>query len=354
MNQKKQRESWIDIVKGLAIIFVVIGHVVTSYHNSGLLKEAKAFNFVCDFLYTFHMPLFFMISGYLAAKSQRDEPLGRAVARRCIVYGIPYVAFSIVAFGLKVVAAAVVNSKLEFVDLLLIPIYPISSLWFIYALLIISVLQLILKQLFDRKSYGYAVLLVSFLVKITAHWIGALEVVQNSGFAQCILFDVTQYWFWYVLGMWSVQILTEERRRKLSEISGVICSAITILFVGVVYIVPSNVLLDAIMALVGTVLCCIWAMKIAQSRIYIYILEYLGAQTFPIYLLHGYVVSFARVVLSKLHVPLIGGFVPLVVCTAFGVILPLIAYQITAKIRGLDFVFYPGKYLLVKRVKQKQ
>ena len=347
MDQKKQREAWIDIVKGLAIIFVVIGHVVTSYHNSGLLKEAKAFNFVCDFLYTFHMPLFFAISGYLNNKTQRDEPLGRAVARRCVVYGIPYVVFSVVAYGLKVVAAAVVNSKLEFLDLLLIPIYPISSLWFIYALLLVSVLQLILKNLFGRKRYGYAVLLVSLLVKIVAHWIGTLEVVKNSSFSQCILFDVAKYWFWYVLGEWSVQILTEEKRQQLSKISNGICVVATILFAGVVYITPSNVLLDVIMSLVGTVLCCIWAMKISQSRI----LEYLGKQTFPIYLLHGYVVSFARVVLSRLHIPLMGGVVPLVVCTVLGIILPLVAYGITTKIRGLDFVFYPGKYLLLKRQK---
>lgn len=35
-----QREKWIDICKGIAITLVVIGHVVASYHNTGLLKDA--------------------------------------------------------------------------------------------------------------------------------------------------------------------------------------------------------------------------------------------------------------------------------------------------------------------------
>ena len=53
MLRERTRESWIDIAKGLAIIFVVMGHVVTSYRNSGMLKDAVVFNFICDFLYVF-------------------------------------------------------------------------------------------------------------------------------------------------------------------------------------------------------------------------------------------------------------------------------------------------------------
>lgn len=43
-----ERQRWIDIYKGIAIILVVIGHVVTSYHNSGLFTESLVFNYVGD------------------------------------------------------------------------------------------------------------------------------------------------------------------------------------------------------------------------------------------------------------------------------------------------------------------
>lgn len=233
--QKKQRETWLDVAKGLAIIFVVIGHVVTSYRNSGLLKDARAFNFVCNFLYTFHMPLFFVVGGYLSGKSQRTESLRRAVVRKCIAYGIPYVVFSVAAVGLKIVAQSVVNSKLDLADLLLIPVYPISSLWFIYALLLISVLQLIVNRLVGPK-YTVYILAASFLVKVAAHWIGQLEMVQASGFSQYVLFDVGKYWFWYVLGEWAVKFLTEGIRQKISTLSNWLCIVATAAYVCIIYI----------------------------------------------------------------------------------------------------------------------
>ena len=43
---------WIDIAKGIGIILVVIGHTIGSQR-------------VNDIIYTFHMPLFFILSGYL-------------------------------------------------------------------------------------------------------------------------------------------------------------------------------------------------------------------------------------------------------------------------------------------------
>ena len=48
----RQRERWIDILKGIGMIFVIIGHL-----DPGWRIETH--------IYSFHMPLFFWISGYL-------------------------------------------------------------------------------------------------------------------------------------------------------------------------------------------------------------------------------------------------------------------------------------------------
>jgi hypothetical protein len=76
------------------------------------------------------------------------------------------------------------------------------------------------------------VLFASLLVKIVAHWAYTLEAVNTSGFSQCVLFDAAKYWFWYVIGEWSVQILTNEKRQKIFELPSGICAVATILFVG--------------------------------------------------------------------------------------------------------------------------
>ena len=93
------RRSELDICKGIAIICVVLGHVVTSYRNSGLLTEATLFNFACTFVYSFHMPLFFLISGYLSTMS-RSGGFKEDIGKKVISYGIPYLIFSIVDFAM--------------------------------------------------------------------------------------------------------------------------------------------------------------------------------------------------------------------------------------------------------------
>ncbi|OHD38167.1 MAG: hypothetical protein A2015_15015 [Spirochaetes bacterium GWF1_31_7] len=51
----KEREQWIDTAKGIGILLVVVGHVFI---------EGNMFS-VRRWIYSFHMPLFFFISGYL-------------------------------------------------------------------------------------------------------------------------------------------------------------------------------------------------------------------------------------------------------------------------------------------------
>lgn len=56
----------LDIIKGIAIILVVMGHCIqygsgNDYYTSALFFEENIFKFI----YSFHMPLFMLISGYV-------------------------------------------------------------------------------------------------------------------------------------------------------------------------------------------------------------------------------------------------------------------------------------------------
>lgn len=77
----RQRVLWIDVLKGLAIILVVIGH---SAVECGL-------NYWSNWIYTFHMPLFFLISGFLFTP-QSEKCYFHKSFRRLI---IPFIAFVI-------------------------------------------------------------------------------------------------------------------------------------------------------------------------------------------------------------------------------------------------------------------
>lgn len=47
-----ERYTWIDCIKGIGIFLVVLGHIYKD-------------NYIGLWIYSFHMPLFFMLSGYL-------------------------------------------------------------------------------------------------------------------------------------------------------------------------------------------------------------------------------------------------------------------------------------------------
>ena len=348
--EKNEREAWVDILKGIAIIFVVLGHVVTSYHNSNMLLSARIFNFVGIFVYAFHMPLFFVISGYLAGKSKKNDTVGKKILGKCICYGIPYVIFSVVSVTLKLLARSVVNTPLGLMDLLMIVVYPISYLWFLYALLLISVISLLLKRLV--KNNYLVVVIVSLVCKVAMNIVLNVYSLQDGKFSESILFSVIEYYFWYVLGEYLSSKFTDEIKHKLKNIKYVWCALLLCMFAGVVWLFNFHFqigwsIVNILVSFLGIAVFWLICIKISSSRV----LGCIGKQTFPIYLMHGYVVSFVRIVLNKLHIPLIEGLVPLFIGTVVGVVVPLCLYAIIVKFKGLDFVFYPQRYISITKKK---
>ena len=62
----QERMIWLDNLKAYGIILVIIGHsiVITAANDStGMLMKL---------IYSFHMPLFFFISGYLFRPNQEN------------------------------------------------------------------------------------------------------------------------------------------------------------------------------------------------------------------------------------------------------------------------------------------
>lgn len=73
---KMQRINWIDWAKSIAIIMVVFGHIPENTNN-----------FLIRYICTFHMPLFFFISGYL---SKRQTNLSNNIKKYWHSLIIPY------------------------------------------------------------------------------------------------------------------------------------------------------------------------------------------------------------------------------------------------------------------------
>lgn len=67
MNKMKKRELLPDVLRGFAILLVVLGHCIQEGSGTEFKTDTMYFyDKVYQFIYSFHMPLFMMISGYFA------------------------------------------------------------------------------------------------------------------------------------------------------------------------------------------------------------------------------------------------------------------------------------------------
>ena len=78
LNISTGRKYWIDVLRALGIILVVLGHV--SQEPNTVI-----------FIYAFHMPLFFLLSGFLFNRHRYD--LRTFIIRRSQKLLLPYAFF---------------------------------------------------------------------------------------------------------------------------------------------------------------------------------------------------------------------------------------------------------------------
>ena len=88
------REKWVDDVKVIACILVVLGHFFQSMTKASILPENDLYQWFNITIYYFHMPLFFICSGYLYQKYSKVSGVGgwcknvakKGIGTRCSVY----------------------------------------------------------------------------------------------------------------------------------------------------------------------------------------------------------------------------------------------------------------------------
>ena len=80
----KSRLGWLDVGKGIGMVLVIFAHD----HIPKTLKT---------FIYTFHMPLFFFLSGFLFSPAKYRSSSSFFISK-CKSLIIPYFSFSIIVY----------------------------------------------------------------------------------------------------------------------------------------------------------------------------------------------------------------------------------------------------------------
>lgn len=167
----RQRLVWIDIAKGVGIIFVVVGHAGRGILNAGIADESGILPIIDRAIYAFHMPFFFILAGItfgLSPPVNIKHDLWRKLWRLFYTLVIWTYAF----LAMRALAGKSANVDGSWFDLLVFPLPPFAHFWFLWALLINTAIWTALRLIFlpymSELYFWIAAVIVSIMFNFAA------------------------------------------------------------------------------------------------------------------------------------------------------------------------------------------
>jgi fucose 4-O-acetylase-like acetyltransferase len=122
----------LDLMRGLCMILVVFQHQYRGLVNAGIVTGGDIFRFVDTFIYLFHVPAFFLISGIISGlRDGQKRPFFKGLL---LDVALPYFVWSVAQSLLMMLAGGLANRSREGDQLVWIALYPVDQFWFLYAL----------------------------------------------------------------------------------------------------------------------------------------------------------------------------------------------------------------------------
>ena len=325
----RTREKWVDDVKVIACILVVLGHFFQSMTKANILSENDLYEWFNTTIYYFHVPLFFICSGYLYQKYSKVNSIGswcKNVAKKALALGVPYVTFSTATWLLKMVFADSVNRQADGLFSTLV-VNPSAPYWYLYALLFIFLVTPTLSSM----KVASVVLMIALVAKTL--------ILTGGGTSIYAVSTVLSNEIWFVLGM---SICAFNVRLKGRKVQGTILGLLFIILSIVVYTAKIQ---SGVIAFVMGVLACVAVILMVAGfeEKFGTGMDLLAKYTMPIFLMHTLFAAPTRSVLLKMGVT--NAVVHIVMGLGISLSGPIIAAWIMKKTKWLEFFLYPNKAL---------
>ena len=325
----KTREKWVDDVKVIACILVVLGHFFQSMTKANILSENDLYEWFNTTIYYFHVPLFFICSGYLYQKYSKVNDFKnwkKNVAKKALALGVPYVTFSTATWVLKTIFSDSVNDQIGGLgDTLLL--HPTSPYWYLYALFFIFLIT----PTFSTVKMAVVGLTIAALAKTF--------ILTGGGTGIYAVSIVLANEIWFVLGMSVCAFNVELRGKKLQG------TVIGLLFLGLsvaVYMV--DIQNSAVSFVLGLLACAAVILLIADFEEKSgKAMGFLARYTMPVFLMHTLFAAPLRSVLLKIGISNTAIHVVLGLGISFAG--PIAAAWIMKKTKWLEFFLYPNKLM---------
>lgn len=215
IEQKANRNPTIDILRGIAMMLVVLGHTMT-----GCTINAEN-SFLFNVIWTLQMPLFILISGYVTKYSRpitSGKVYGKFVCKKTFAYLMPWAVWTFVVRGLIFKQTLYLNVKY-------ILFHMDSGYWFLFTLWTIVMIYGIAQFLSESICVGknkFAKLLV-----FTIGYVFGMGILASIGFAMglsflCIkltLYYMLFYFVGYLFGQFDTELFEHKYGNQIKEIA---------------------------------------------------------------------------------------------------------------------------------------
>jgi len=355
------RIDWVDIAKGICIIFVVMMH-----STLGVEKAADAqgwMHYVVAFAKPFRMPDFFLISG-LFLSLVIDRPWRRYLDRKVVHFLYFYILWLTIQFAFKAPGIASESGVDGVVSAYLMAfIEPFGTLWFIYILPVFFVATRLLKRV--PVGVTFAMLAILEILPIHTGW------VMVDEFCARFVYFFAGYAFAGVI----FRLADWLRQRPLVAVVGLLIWGFVeykLVFMPVpesfaTLITPAGDLLNgrgavSDLPIIALVLGFVGALAIIATSALISLmsdknwlhrgLNWLGAHSIVVYLAFFLPMAIARTVLLKIGIFDVGTVSLLT--TASGVIGPVILYGLIQWSGYGKFLFRRPAWASIEREPEKK
>tara|TARA_R110000868_G_scaffold167895_8_gene402416 strand:- start:3057 stop:4091 length:1035 start_codon:yes stop_codon:yes gene_type:complete len=315
----KPRVDWIDAVKGLTIILVVVKHA--TYGTAAALDQVPYyFNILCEWAVPFRMPLFFLVAGLFAQKALR-APLRSFIDSKILHFVYFYLLWSTIQIGTKMVLPHDGGWAVSYLDFLLIPLEPFGLMWFIYALAVFFAFMRFTRDV--RPAIVVMFALALYFMNLNTGWTMPDEFAHRFIFFAAGVYGAPHV---FNAAQWAIN---NPKRATLTGVFLLVAVAECV-FTGKTDLRPVE-LLTGVIGAAGTIML----VAIAASHGLAKPLAYVGSRSLYVFLAFFLPMAVTRTIMIRLGVT--EGDVITLVTALLAVSMPLVAYAV---LKNTPLVFF--------------
>lgn len=201
MDNSKERLSSLDFIRGIMMLLVVFGHSLILLTKEDVINT-RIIEVIIGFIYSFHMPVLFALSGYVSAinkKTIKKTILKKEIIKNIISLYIPYLIMTYLYFIERLIASKIMHFSLNNemnasvsggIRLLFDPGEFMT--WFLFALLIVKIISSVMVH-FRLKWGCLFIFLVLFLISILGYGNFLIDRYLSWGIFYIIGFLIKDY-----------------------------------------------------------------------------------------------------------------------------------------------------------------